>query len=49
MKNYIKYFKQILYLLENSYRKFILLVAFTLLISLFDIVGLSLIASIILL
>ena len=44
MKSYLNYFSQILYLLENSQKKFLLLIIFTLLISLFDIVGLSLIA-----
>ena len=44
MKKYLNYFRQILYLLENSHKKFFLLIVFTLIISLFDIVGLSLIA-----
>ena len=44
MKSYLNYFSQILYLLENSQKKFLLLIIFTLIISLFDIVGLSLIA-----
>ncbi len=44
MKNYLDYFKKILFLLENSHKKFFLLVVFTLIISLFDILGLSLIA-----
>ena len=40
----INYLKEILFLLENSKKKFLILILFTLIISLFDIIGLSLIA-----
>ena len=44
MNKYYQYLSEILFLLENSKKKFFLLIFFTLIISIFDIFGLSLIA-----
>ena len=41
---YFQYFKEIFYLLDNSKTRFMSLITFTLIISFFDVLGLSLIA-----